>query len=162
MIMKGVWRHVKRREIPESRRLIGCKWVFKIKRDKTYRARQVALGYSQIPGVDFSDNFAPVVNDVTFRIALTRKLIEGLKSRIIDVETAFLYGYLEEEIYMKVPEGYVECGYQIEDDDCFLLVKSIYGLVQAARQFWKKFTSTLEKHGFILSQADPCLLCSAR
>ena len=60
MINRGVWRKIDKLKIPENRRLIGNKWVFKIKRYGTYRARLVALGYSQIPGVDYTDNFAPV------------------------------------------------------------------------------------------------------
>ena len=60
MINRGVWRKIDKVKIPENRRLIGNKWVFKVKRDGTYRARLVALGYSQIPGVDYTDNFAPV------------------------------------------------------------------------------------------------------
>ncbi|KAL7568636.1 hypothetical protein ACA910_022734 [Epithemia clementina (nom. ined.)] len=160
MIEKGVWRFVKRKEISKSRRLVGSKWVFKIKRDGTSRARLVALGYSQVPGVDFSDNFAPVVNDVTFRIVLTRKLVEKLAALSIDVETAFLYGELEEEIYMTVPDGYAEVTEEEIDGAvyCCALLKSIYGLVQAARQFGKKFVSELKKLGFKASEADPCLL----
>ena len=57
MIERGVWRKTDRKRIPGNRRLIGNKWVFKIKRDGTYRARLVALGYSKIPGVDYTDNF---------------------------------------------------------------------------------------------------------
>ena len=63
---KKVWKNIHKTDLPNDRRLIGCKWVFKIKRDGTYRARLVALGYSQVPGVDFTDNFTPVVDDVTF------------------------------------------------------------------------------------------------
>ena len=59
MINRGVWRKTDRAKMPKTRRLIGNKWVFKIKRDGTYRARLVALGYSQIPGVDYTDNFVP-------------------------------------------------------------------------------------------------------
>ena len=92
----------------------------------------MALGYSQIPGVDFTDNFAPVANDITFHLMLSRKLIEKLSTRIIDVETAFLYGELEDEIYMETPVGYTECDYKIEEDKVFTLDKGIYGLVQAA------------------------------
>ena len=58
----------------------------------------VALGYSQVPGVDFTDNFAPVVNDVAFRVTLTRMMIEDMDCMLMDVETAFLYGEIEEEI----------------------------------------------------------------
>ena len=60
MIERGVWRKTDRKKIPNNRRLIGNKWVFKIKRDGTFRARLVALGYSQIRGVDYTDNFAPI------------------------------------------------------------------------------------------------------
>ena len=90
MIDRGVWRKIDRKNIPNNRRLIGNKWVFKIKRDGTYRARLVALGYSQIPGVDYTDNFAPVAHDVSFRIALARMMVEKLDSLVMDVETAFL------------------------------------------------------------------------
>ena len=100
MINRGVWRKIDKVRIPENRRLIGNKWVFKIKRDGTYRARLVALGYSQIPGVDYTDNFAPVAHDVSFRIALARIMVEKLDSLVMDVETAFLYGDIEEEIFM--------------------------------------------------------------
>ena len=77
MINRGVWRKIDRAKIPENRRLIENKWVFKIERDGTYRARLVALGYSQIPRVDYTDNFAPVAHDVSFRIALARMMVEN-------------------------------------------------------------------------------------
>ena len=89
MIDREVWRKTERKKIRNDRRLIGNKWVFKIKRDGTYRARLVALGYSPIPGVDYTDNFAPVAHDVTFRIAFARMMVEKLDSLVMDVETAF-------------------------------------------------------------------------
>ena len=70
-----------------------------IKRDGTYRARLVALGYSKVPGVEFTDNFAPVVNDVTFRIALARMMMEDLNCMLMDAETAFLYGEKKKYIW---------------------------------------------------------------
>ena len=97
MIKRGVWRKIDKVKIPETRRLIGDKWVFKIKRDGTYSARLVAMGYSQIPGVDYTDNFAPVAHDVSFRIALAGMMVEKLDSLVIDVETAFLYGTWEKK-----------------------------------------------------------------
>ena len=105
MINRGVWRKVDKSKKPENRRLIGNKWVFKIQRDGTYRARYVALGYCQIPGVDYTDKFAPVAHDISFRIALARMMVEKLDSLVMDVETAFLYGDIEEEIFMKSPVG---------------------------------------------------------
>ena len=160
MINRGVWRKVDKRNIPSNRRLIGNKWVFKIKRDGTYRARLVALGYSQIPGVDYTDNFAPVAHDVSFRIALARMMVEKLDSLVMDVETAFLYGDIEEEIFMKSPVGMEEIDPGASPEDCYQLKKGIYGLCQAARQFWKKFVDTIkqESFGFQVSPADPCLL----
>ena len=160
MIERGVWRKTDRKKIPSNRRLIGNKWVFKIKRDGTYRARLVALGYSQISGVDYTDNFAPVAHDVSFRIALARMMVEKLDSLVMDVETAFLYGDIEEEIFMKSPVGMEEIDPGSSPEDCYQLRKGIYGLCQAARQFWKKFVNTIKKEpfGFTVSPADPCLL----
>ena len=160
MIERGVWRKTDRKKIPNNRRLIGNKWVLKIKRDGTYRARLVALGYSQIPGVDYTDNFAPVAHDVSFRIALARMMVEKLDSVVNDVETAFLYGDIEEEIFMKSPIGMEEIDPGSSPEDCYQLKKGIYGLCQAARQFWKKFEDTIKKEpfGFTVSPADPCML----
>ena len=160
MIDRGVWRKVEKNNIPSNRRLIGNKWVFKIKRDGTYRARLVALGYSQIPGVDYTENFAPVAHDVSFRIALARMMVEKLDSLVMDVETAFLYGDIEEEIFMKSPVGMEENDPGSSPEDCYQLKKGIYGLCQAARQFWKKFVDTIkqESFGFQVSPADPCML----
>ena len=160
MIDRGVWRKVDKKNIPSNRRLIGNKWVFKIKRDGTHRARLVALGYSQIPGLDYTDNFAPVAHDVSFRIALARMMVEKLDSLVMDVETAFLYGDLEEKIFMKSPVGMEEIDPGASPEDCYQLKKGIYGLCQAARQFWKKFVDTIkqESFGFQVSPADPCLL----
>jgi hypothetical protein len=61
---------------------------------RVFRARLVACGYSQIPGVYFNESFASVVNDVSFRIILSAKLLWDLQASIVDVETAFLHGDL--------------------------------------------------------------------
>ena len=154
MKKREVWKIVKLSTMPANRRMVGCKWVFKIKADGTYRARLVAQGFSQVPGVDFTENFAPVMNDETLCILLIYMLLTNSDSEQIDVETAFLYGELMELIYMKCPDGL-----EIGDDECVLLTKSIYGLVQAARQWYKKFIQALKTIGFKQSLADPCLLC---
>ena len=160
MIDRGVWRKTDRKKIPNNRRLIGNKWVFKIKRDGTYRARLVALGYSQILGVDYTDDFAPVAHDVSFRIALARMMVEKLDSLVMDVETAFLYGDIEEEIFMKSPIGMEEIDPGSSPEDCYQLKKGIYGLRQAARKFWRKFVDTIKKgpFGFTVSPADAWML----
>ena len=102
-------------------------------------ARLVAKGFSQIPGVDSTDNYSPVVNDVTFRVVVARMLIENLKGKMVDIDNAFLNGDLEHEIYMKIPEGYDEViSKDVDKEGCLILQKAIYGLVQAAKQFWEK------------------------
>ena len=123
-------------------------------------AKLVALRYSQIPGVEYTDNFARVVHDVSSRIALARMMVEKLDSLVIDVETAFLYGEIDEEIFMKSPVGMEEIDPGSSSEDCYQLVKGIYGLCQAARQFWKKLVDTAKKEhfGFKMSPADPCML----
>ena len=138
MIGKGVWRQKNKSGLSTDRKLIGNKWVFKIKKNGVYRARLVALGYSQVPGVDYTENYAPVINDITYRLLLVLFHLHKYDSRIIDVETAFLYGDLDEEIYMKVPNGLEDYTGEKLDGVCLELKRSIYGLVQAARQWWKK------------------------
>ncbi|MEM9079013.1 MAG: reverse transcriptase domain-containing protein, partial [Bacteroidota bacterium] len=129
-----------------------------MKRNGVYRARLVAQGFSQIPGVDFTESYSPVVNDVTFRVVLTRMIVDKLDAQVVDIDNAFLNGDLEHEIYMKIPDGYKECLEEFLDDgDCLKLLKSIYGLVQAARQYWRKVTEKLKAAGF-KTTADPCLL----
>ena len=116
----------------------------------------MALGYSQIPGVDYTDNFAPVAHDVSFRIALARMMVEKLDSLVMDVEASFLYGDIEKEIFMKSPIGMEEIDPGSSPGDCYQLKKGIYGLCQAARQFWKKFVDTIKKEPFGFTV--PCLL----
>ena len=89
IMKRGLEKDTQRKRIPNTRRRIGNKWVFQVKRDGTSRARLVASGYSQIPGVDCTDNFAPVAHDVSFRIALARMMVEKLDSLVMHVETAF-------------------------------------------------------------------------
>ena len=153
MNKRGVWRKIKRCDVPKDRRCVKCKWVFKVKRNGVFRARLVACGYSQVAGVDFTENYAPVINDITFRILLIAMIVWKLEGKIIDVETAFLNGDLDEDIYMDCPEGL-----DAEDDECLQLQRTIYGLVQAARQYFKKFVGGLKQIGFEGGQVDPCLL----
>ena len=84
--------------------------------------------------MDFTDNYSPVVNDVTFRVVAARMLIENLKGKVVDIDNAFLNGDLEHEIHMKIPEGYDEViNKDVDKEDCLILQKAIYGLVQAER-----------------------------
>jgi Reverse transcriptase (RNA-dependent DNA polymerase) len=93
----------------------------------------VACGYIQVPGINFNESFAPVINDVSFRIMLIAKIVWGLQASIIDVGKAFLHGSLSEEIYMNALNGM-----GIKGNKCLCLKKTIHGLVQSAREFCKK------------------------
>ena len=104
----GCLARCERRDCPQDYRLVGYRWVFKVKRNGVYHARLVAKGFSQIPGMDFTDNYSPVANDVTFRAVVARMLIENLKGKVVGVDNAFLNGDVEYEIYMKIPKGYDE------------------------------------------------------
>ena len=136
MLYMGVWRHVKREDHPNDHRLVGCRCVFKVKRNGVYHDRLVAKGFSQIPFVDFTENYSPVVNDVTFRVVVARMHIKNLKGKVVDIDNAFVNGDLEHQIYMNIQEGYDEViSKDVDKEDCLNLQNSIYGLVQAARQF---------------------------
>ena len=79
--------------------------------------------------------------------------------KVLRIDNAFLNGDLEHEIYMKIPEGYHEViNKDVEKENCLILQKPIFGLVQAARQFWKKIVDKMQGRGFQLSEADPCML----
>jgi hypothetical protein len=149
--------------VPPSRKIIGARWVFNRKDDGRYRARCVAKGYSQIPGKDFGENHAPVVSDTTMHILFVIQLLLNLEAGQFDIETAFLYGELEETLWMEIPDGYQK--YVMDKHkrrinpatECLILKKAIYGLVQAARQWWKKFKGVLADMQYRPSPADPCL-----
>ena len=84
-----------------------------------YHARLVEKGFHQIPGMDFTDNYSPVVDDVTFRVVGARMLIENLKGKVVDLDNGFLNGDLEQEINMKIPEGYDEViNKDVDKEDC--------------------------------------------
>ncbi len=86
----------------------------------------VAYGYTQNPGVDFTDSFAPVLTDVGWKIQIVLMIVWNLDATFIDVDVAFLLEDLGEEIYMV-------CNQAHGDNDVRFLQHSIYGLLQAAR-----------------------------
>jgi hypothetical protein len=101
----GVWRKMKCRDVPSGQQCIKNCWVFEIKRNRIFRSILVAGGYSQIPGVDLTESYAPVTSDVTWRIQIVAKMSWNLEANIVDVETACHLGDLDEEIYMEAQEG---------------------------------------------------------
>ncbi|KAG8487854.1 hypothetical protein CXB51_018699 [Gossypium anomalum] len=119
-----------------------------------YKARLVAKSYSQVPGMDFTDVFSPVVKHSSIRALLGTVVMHDLELEQLDVKTAFLHGELEEDIYMQQPEGFTVS--EKEDYVC-LLKKSLYGLKQSPRQWYKRFDSFMTSHDFKRSSFDSCV-----
>lgn len=145
---------------PPNIKPIKAKWIFKLKLNtdgsiERYKARLVAKGYSQIPNIDYKETFAPVASMTTVRMMLAAAAQNDYDIIQFDIKTAFLYGDLDEEIYMECPEYY-----DSPKGKVCKLVKSLYGLKQAPRQWHKKFDSFLKKFDLMQSNYDRCLYYS--
>ncbi|CAI7763334.1 unnamed protein product [Closterium sp. NIES-54] len=145
----GTWELV---ELPEGRKAITSKWLFKIKSDADGKSRLVAKGYQQKEKVDYKELFAPVVKLTTLRTLLAGAAIKGWVVKQMDVTTAFLNGILEEEIFMAQPEGFDDGSGRV-----LRLKKALYALKQAPRQWYLKLRGVLEEIGFTPSTADHSL-----
>ncbi|KAM2974416.1 hypothetical protein FF1_000710 [Malus domestica] len=127
---QGTWELV---SPPHNRMVIRSKWVYKIKKNSDgsvarYKARLVAQGFSQEQGLDYSETFSPIVRHTTVRMILSLAAVRKWELRQLDIKNAFLHGELQEEVYMKQPQGFVD---QNNPNYVCKLVKSLYGLKQA-------------------------------
>lgn len=145
---------------PPKKKIVSCKWVYKFKEgtpgveEPRCKARVVARGFTQIPGVDYNEIFSPVVRHTSIRTLLALVAMQDYELEQLDVKTAFLHGELEEEIYMHQPEGFVVKG---KEDHVCRLKRSLYGLKQSPRQWYKRFDNFMLKHGFSRSEYDSCV-----
>jgi len=147
MRTNNVWDLVK---IPNGAKTIGCKWVYKTKRDskeniERFKARFMAKDFTQREGIDYNETFSPVSSKDSFRIIMALVAHYDLELHQMDVKTSFLNGDLHENVYMAQPEGFAMEGK--EHLGC-RLKKSIYGLKQASRQWYLKFDEVIRKFGF--------------
>ena len=146
---------------PEDQQVLPGKWVYKVKYrangqvDKL-KARYVAKGYAQIEGIDFFGTYAPTCKPETFRILLATAARKDLYLGQMDVKSAYLHSKIEEEIYLEQPDGFVKKANSGQKLVC-KLNKSIYGLKQAAKNWYEALTSLLLKKGFKRSCNDYCL-----
>ena len=123
-----------------------------------YKARLVAKGFTQKEGVDFTETFSPVAKMATIKLLLKVSASKKWSLKQFDISNAFLNGELDEEIFMKIPDGYAERkSISLPPNAVLRLKRSIYGLKQASRQWFKKFSYSLRRMGFINEHGDHTL-----
>ncbi|CAL8091495.1 unnamed protein product [Prunus armeniaca] len=155
--IQGTWILIPK---PCHKNVVGSKWVYRIKRNSNgtvsrHKPRLVAQGFSQEPGLDFSETFSPVVQHTTVRLILSIAAMNKYWSlRQLDVKNVFLHGDLEEEVFMRQPPGFEDSAHP---KFVCQLKKSLYGLKQAPRAWNAKFTGYLPAIGFRSSHSDPSL-----
>ncbi|GJS22269.1 putative ribonuclease H-like domain-containing protein [Tanacetum coccineum] len=146
-------------DLPEGKRVIGTKWVFRNKRDERgtiikNKARLVAQGYRQEEGVDYDEVFAPVARIEAIRLFLAFASFMGFIVYQMDVKSAFLYGNITEEVYVKQPPGFEDPAHP---NKVYRVVKALYGLHQAPRAWYERLSTFLLKHGYRRGAIDKTL-----
>ncbi|GJX26151.1 retrotransposon protein, putative, ty1-copia subclass [Tanacetum coccineum] len=146
-------------DLPPGCKTVGSKWIFKKKTDMdgivhTYKARLVAKGYTQLYEVDYEETFSPVADIRAIRILISIAAFYDYEIWQMDVKTAFLNGYLDEDIYMVQPEGFVDPNHPRK---VCKLQRSIYGLKQASRSWNKRFDEEIKRFGFDQNLNEPCV-----
>nr|GFB17388.1 retrotransposon protein, putative, Ty1-copia subclass [Tanacetum cinerariifolium] len=150
-------------ELPPNGKTVGSKWLFKKKSDMDgnvhiYKARLVAKGFTQTLEIDYEETFSLVADIRAIRILIAIATYYDYEIWQMDVKTAFLNGYLNEEVYMEQPEGFVNSKYL---NRVCKLKRSIYGLKQASRKWNKRFDDEIKKFGFTLNRDEPCVYIKA-
>ncbi len=151
------WTLVHQDEMEAGHRALGGKWVYKVKRDvdgkvARFKARWVVKGYLQQFGVDFDQTFAAVVKPMAFRVLFAIAAFLDLDIDQMDVKTAFLYGLIDQLVYVEIPKGT-----ESEDNRNMVckLLKALYGLKQSPRLWYERLsTFLLQKLGLRRINAD--------
>ncbi|GJT09880.1 putative ribonuclease H-like domain-containing protein [Tanacetum coccineum] len=146
-------------DLPDGKRVIGTKWVFRNKRDERgtiikNKARLVAQGYRQEEGVDYDEVFAPVARIEAIRLFLAFASFMGFSVYQMDVKSAFLYGNITEEVYVNQPPGFVDPHHP---NKVYKVIKALYGLHQAPRAWYARLSTFLLKHGYRRGAIDKTL-----
>ncbi|GJR48224.1 putative ribonuclease H-like domain-containing protein [Tanacetum coccineum] len=146
-------------DLPHGMKVIGTKWVYRNKRDERgvvvrNKARLVAQGYTQEEGIDYDEVFAPVARIEAIRLFLAFASFMGFIVYQMDVKSAFLYGTIDEEVYVSQPPGFVDPAHPKK---VYKVVKALYGLHQAPRAWYATLSTFLEKHGYKRGTIDKTL-----
>ncbi|GJU09281.1 putative ribonuclease H-like domain-containing protein [Tanacetum coccineum] len=146
-------------DLPIRKRAIGTKWVFKTKKDERgimirNKARLVAHGHRQEEGIDYEEVFAPVARIEAIRLFLAYASFMGFLVYQMDVKSAFLYGTIEEEVYVTQPLGFKDPDHP---DKVYMVVKALYGLHQAPRAWYETLANYLLGNGFKRGKIDQTL-----
>lgn len=143
---------------PSDVNVVRCKWVYKQKElpdgQIKYKARLVAMGFTQEYGIDYMETFSPVVRNSTLRLMFSIAVYKNLQIYHYDVETAFLHGKLEESVFMEQPEMFVKPENHLK---VCLLNRAIYGLKQSSRVWNQLVVKVLTDYGFKQSIHEPCI-----
>ncbi|GKC79901.1 putative RNA-directed DNA polymerase [Tanacetum coccineum] len=144
----------------DHRKPMGCKWVFKVIYKsggsiERFKARLVAKGFNQKEEIDYEETFSPVVKIVTIRCIISLAVSNSWPMFQLDINNAFMYGELVEDVYMKLPVDK-------NNNRVCRLTRSLYGLKQAPRKWNEKLTSVLKENGFKQSKNDPSLFIKSK
>lgn len=135
----------------EGKKILSTKWIFKTKEDGRKKARLVVRGFEQAYGIDYEDTYSSVVNNSSLRILFALSVKENYFTITFDIKTAFLYGKLDEDVFIYPPEGY-NYGNKI----CKLL-KALYGLKQAPLKWNERFSTFLKQEGLAALKSEQCI-----
>nr|GEW61671.1 hypothetical protein [Tanacetum cinerariifolium] len=146
-------------DLPHGKRAIVTKWVFRNKKDERgiivrNEARLVAQGHTQEEGINYEEVFSPVVRIEAIRLFLAYVSFMGFMVYQMDVKSAFLYGTIEEEVYVYQPPGFEDPDYPVK---VYKVVMALYGLHQALKAWYKTITNYLLENGFQRGNIDQTL-----
>ncbi|GJR56984.1 retrovirus-related pol polyprotein from transposon TNT 1-94 [Tanacetum coccineum] len=160
-IANDIWELVPQ---PRNMTIIGTKWVFRNKLDENgivsrNKARLVAQGYNQQEGIDYDETYAPVARLESIRILLAYACALDFKLFQMDVKSAFLNGFINEEVYVAQPPGFIDFE---KPDHVYKLKKALYGLKQAPKAWYDILKSFLIKHEYKMRMVDNTLFTKKR